>query len=162
VTLHRVATGSFTFEPRLDLIGPAPDAIRFHYALESGVVEGHALNAHLLGSGGEWSTVAGNGHVHVRAKCVLQTTEHSLIFAEYDGTCDIGEDGYEALLDGKAPPNTVMDLSFRFHASSGAFRRLNRLHCFGYGKRDYATSSLDLGLYRFLHENALDGWPPCA
>lgn len=156
IVLTELAVISLEFEPTIELIGPAPDAMRFHSALRSGSIRGAAFEAHALGRGGEWSSIRGDGYVLTQAQCILEARPGCFIFVDYSGTSYVGEDGYVALLEGHRLTKTRVDISLHFHASAGDLRWLNRTQCFGSGCRDYDKSTFTLPLYHFSH-TSFDG-----
>jgi Protein of unknown function (DUF3237) len=152
--LSKFGTASLAFEKRFECIGPSPDAIMLHHPLISGSVSCPSFQARTLPRGGEWSTVRADGLIVVDARCILETSEGGLIFVSYSGTCNVGEDGYDALLDGKSLGRAWLHVALRFHTSSHDYRWLNRLQCFGTGERDYIQSSLQVSIYAFIRDCA--------
>jgi len=152
VELSRLGAASLSFAEQFERIGPAPDAIMLHHPLKGGSVEGPGLRGRLLPRGGEWSTIRADGLVAVDARCILEAPDDQLVFINYVGTCDIGEDGYDALLDGEPLDYAWLDITLQFHSSAHEYRWLNRVLCFGTGKRDYARFTLDFSVCTVPHE----------
>jgi Protein of unknown function (DUF3237) len=148
VQLVEVAALALSFNPETIQIGPAPESLYFQHCVVSGRIHGSAIDAAVLRRGSEWAKVRGDGVLTVEIPFIFEAWPRKLVFAELRGVCNLGENGYEALLDGVPPNSTAIDLVINFHTSAVELRWLNRIHCVGAGRRDFQRSTLEATLYQ--------------
>ena len=146
--LVEVATLALTFDPETVHIGPAPEALYFQHCLASGRVRGDEIDATVLRRGTEWASLRGDGVLTVELRFIFEAWPRKFVLAELRGVCNLGENGYEALLDGVPPHSAAIDLVVTFHTAVGELRWLNRIHCVGAGRRDFRRSTLEATLYQ--------------
>jgi hypothetical protein len=97
----------------------------------SPVPEGIRVNIYVTG-GADWLTIRRDGIGIPDVRGTMETTDGALIYVTCIGTLDLGDDGYEEFLQGKAPASGIpIRSSPRFHTSYPDYVWLNRLLCLG-------------------------------
>ena len=128
------------YDPKQYIIGPAPDEILLHQALDSGEIRGPRLNLTAVPRvGGEWSTIRGDGIVYVESRYLFRTDADGLVCATFSGVYETGHDGYADALDGTLSLAARAILAIRFFTAEGGYRWLTRPQYLGVGERDFAS-----------------------
>ena len=131
-----------------EVIGPVPEGVRVNFYNAGGKFTGPRLRGKLReGAGGDWFMVRKDGMGLLDVRATFETDDGALIFITYQGFADLGEDGYDKFLQ-EGPPRVVHSrISPRFLTSHPKYLWLNRLHCFGVGIYEAATSSATYDIY---------------
>src|SRR5205823_5520217 len=80
--------------------------------------------------GGDWLTIRKDGVAILDVRATIETHDEALISLSYWGILDMGDNGYEAFLQGRPPASgTAIRMSARLSASHPGYLWLNRLHC---------------------------------
>jgi hypothetical protein len=115
-------------------IGPLAEGLRLNFYFTGGEVTGPKVVGKVRRGGGDWLTIRRDGIGILEVRGTMETQEGALIYVTLDGTADFGEDGYEQILQGKAPSSVPLRTSPRFHTTHPQYVWLNRLHCLGIGQ----------------------------
>jgi hypothetical protein len=118
-----------------EVIGPVPEGLRVNVEVTGGDVTGPKFAGRLCALSGDWVTVRRDGIAILDVRTTIETNDGALIYVDYSGTSDRGEDGYERSLQGGPPASgSPLYISPRFHTSHPDYVWLNRLHCVGVGR----------------------------
>jgi hypothetical protein len=118
-----------------EIIGPLAEGVRVNFYVTGGEVTGPKISGKILPVGGDWLTIRRDGVGLLDVRATLQTHDGALIYTAYNGTLDLGEDGYEKFLQGNPPPSgTPLYISPRLYSAHPDYAWVNRLHCLGIGK----------------------------
>lgn len=132
-----------------EIIGPTPDGLRlnwFWYPKE-GSVYGPVLNAKVRLLGGDWMTVRRDGIGVMDVRATLQTDDGAMLYVEYPGYFELGEDGYENALAGKWPQKASTRTTPVFHVADPRYLWLNRLPCLGIGEVNMDELGYEYDIY---------------
>ena len=132
-----------------EIIGPTPDGLRlnwFWYPKE-GSVYGPVLNAKVRLLGGDWMTVRRDGIGVMDVRATLQTDDGAMLYVEYPGYFELGEDGYENALAGKWPQKASTRTTPMFHVADPRYLWLNRLPCLGIGEVNLSEYAYEYDIY---------------
>lgn len=87
----------------------------------------------------------GVGILDVRA--TFQTHDGALIYTDYSGVVDVGEDGYQKFLRQDLPPFLSLRIVPRYHTAHPEYMWLNRIQCPGIGEVDMARLEVRYDVY---------------
>lgn len=137
----------FSYEATIgapELIGPVPEGLRANFYLTGGKVSGPKLQGKVLPVGGDWMLMRTDGVAVFDVRITLQADDGAIIFAAYNGLCDLGENGYQQFLAGQPPaPGSPLRIFPRFQTAHGDYTWLHRVACIGIGEAhvDFAGES---------------------
>jgi hypothetical protein len=117
-------------------VGVTPQGLRRTFYIQSGTCVGPRLNATIRPVGADWMLIQRDGVAIPNVRTTWETPEGALLYGEYSGTFDLGEDGYEKALRNQFPTFPVVQLAPRFVTSHPRYLWLNRLQCVGIGNVD--------------------------
>jgi hypothetical protein len=119
-----------------EIIGVTPEGIlvNWYWYPAEGVVAGPRLNAKVRQFGGDWMTIRRDGVGVMDVRATLETHDGALLFVNYLGHYELGENGYEDFLEHRWPSRAPTRTTPRFHASDARYRWLNRVQCVGIGE----------------------------
>jgi len=118
-----------------EMIGPVAEGLRLNVYVTKGEISGPKLQGKLRPVGGDWLTVRTDGVGILDVRATFETDDGALIYTNYTGVADFGEDGYQKLLDGAPPPSGLpLRVVPRYQTSHPAYSWLNRLQCLGIGQ----------------------------
>ena len=102
-----------------EIVGPTPEGIRinWYWYPSEGVVTGPKLNAKVRLLGGDWMTIRRDGIGVMDVRATLETHDGALLYVSYPGYFELGENGYQAALEGRWPARAPTRTTPRFHAS---------------------------------------------
>jgi hypothetical protein len=145
--LEHIASYTATLrEP--EVIGPLPEGLRVNRYVTGGEVVGPKLSGKIRPVGGDWLTIRRDGIGILDVRGTIETTDGALIYVSYTGILDLGENGYEEVLQGKPRASgTPIRTSPRFHTSHPDYLWLNRLHCLGIGQAFPERSEVAYDVY---------------
>ena len=115
-------------------LGVLPQGLRRTFYIRSGACAGPRLNAVIRPVGADWMVIQRDGVAIPNVRTTWETPEGALLYGEYSGTFDLGEDGYEKALRNQFPTLPVVQLAPRFVTSHPRYQWLNRLQCVGIGQ----------------------------
>jgi len=114
-----------------EVIGPVPEGLRINGYILGGEVPGPRVSGKLRPVGGDWLTIRKDGVAILDVRATIETHDGALIGLSYWGILDMGDNGYEAFLQGRPPASGT---PIRMSASHPGYLWLNRLHCLGIGQ----------------------------
>ena len=148
--LEHVLSFSVTVHKPLELIGETPAGLRMIGYVAGGEVTGPRLSGRIRPGGGDWLTVRPDGVVLLDVRATIETEERALIYIEYSGVMDLGDDGYARVLRGDLPASVRIQIAPRFLTAHPAFKWINRLQCVSVGELDTTTSNVRHDVYALL------------
>jgi hypothetical protein len=119
-----------------EIIGVTPEGItvEWYWYPSEGSVVGPKLNAKVRQLGGDWMTIRRDGVGLMDVRATLETPEGALIYVNYQGYYELGENGYQNVIDRRWPTRAPTRTTPRFHTAHPNYRWLNRLQCLGIGE----------------------------
>jgi hypothetical protein len=117
-------------------LGVLPQGLRRTFYILSGSCVGPRLNATIRSVGADWMVIQRDGVAIPNVRTTWETPEGALLYGEYSGVFDLGEDGYQNALGNRFPTLPVVQLAPRFVTSHPRYQWLNRLQCVGIGQVD--------------------------
>lgn len=81
-----------------------------------------AVCGKLRAVGADWLQLRRDGVANLDVRAMAETNDGALLYITYDGTIDLGENGYEDLLKGVMPPDPDRDAR-RHDRRTSAHRR---------------------------------------
>lgn len=145
--LEHILSYSVTLQQPLEVIGETPAGLRINAYVTGGEATGPRLRGPIRPVGGDWLTVRPDGVGLLDVRGTLETPEGALVYIEYSGVMDLGEDGYARVLRGDLPASVPIHVAPRFLTAHPAFMWLNRLQCVSIGALDPATSTVRYDTY---------------
>lgn len=128
----------FSFNATLDppeVIGPTPEGLRLNVYVTGGSVSGPKLNGKLRPVGADWLTIRLDGVAILDVRATIEADDGALIYVTYSGIMDLGEDGYDKMLNGEPVPSGVaIRISPFCRTSDAKYLWMNRTHCIGIGQ----------------------------
>ena len=96
----------FSFDALLESppesIGQVAEGIRVNFYCKGGEVTGPKLNGRCRPVGGDWLTTRTDGVAVLDVRTTLESHDGAVIAIAYSGVSDLGEDGYQRFLEGRA------------------------------------------------------------
>jgi hypothetical protein len=133
--LELLFTYRIGFQLPPEVVGPVPDGLRVIFPLTGGEFVGPHLSGTIRRIGDDWLTVRQDGIGHLHLRTMLETEDGAAIAYSFSGTIDLGEHGYDDLLNGRlAPDGTPFRSAVRLETAHPAYAWLNRLQCVGIGQ----------------------------
>ena len=132
-----------------EVIGPTPEGLRLNVYISGGEVSGPHLSGRVLPVGADWLIVRSDGVAVLDIRATLQTDDGALIYVEYQGMADAGEDGYHKFISGELPSRIPVRGAPRFHTSHPDYLWLNRIQCLNVGEADLENWVVGYDLYTF-------------
>jgi hypothetical protein len=117
-------------------LGVLPQGLRRTFYIVSGACVGPRLNATIRPVGADWMLIQRDGLAIPNVRTTWETPDGALLYGEYSGVFDLGEDGYENALRNQFPTRPVVQLAPRFVTSHPRYLWLNRRQCVGIGQVD--------------------------
>jgi hypothetical protein len=117
-------------------LGVLQEGLRRTFYILSGECVGPRLNAIIRPVGADWMVIQRDGVAIPNVRTTWETPEGALLYGEYSGVFDLGEDGYQNALHNQFPTLPVVQLAPRFSTSHPSYLWLNRLQCVGIGQVD--------------------------
>src|ERR1035437_5687076 len=102
-TLEHIFSYNVTVKPP-EVIGPIPEGIRSNWYIAGGEVQGPKLRGKLRPGGADWLTIRPDGVGIIDVRATIETHDGALIYVTYSGVVDLGEKGYQKVLQGEALP----------------------------------------------------------
>jgi hypothetical protein len=129
------------------VVGPAPEGMRLVFPVAEGEVTGPKFRGKVLRGGGDWLTVRSDGVQILDVRACTRTDDGAVIYVEYTGVGDLGEDGYQRFLRGDLPPRIPLRAGARFHAADPRYSWLNRLQCLLVGEAETGKGRVAYDVY---------------
>jgi hypothetical protein len=151
-SLEHILTYTGTLASPPEAIGPLPEGVRVNFYSTGGEFEGPGWNGRpirgrLRPVGGDWMTVRSDGVGLLDVRSTFETADGALILVVYQGTADLGADGYDRFLRGELPDVVELRTAPRFFTGHPDYQWLNRLHCLGIGEYDRASNRARYDVY---------------
>jgi len=147
--LEHICSIKATLASPPEVIGPTPEGLRINAYITGGEVRGPRLNGSLRPVGADWLTIRRDGVGVLDIRATMETEDGALIYVEYKGLADAGEDGYQKFLEGTPPPRIPIRGAPRFHTSHPDYLWLNRIQCLNVGEADLENWIVGYDLYTF-------------
>jgi hypothetical protein len=144
--LEHIFSLSITLAPT-EVIGPVPEGLRANAYVTGGEVAGPTIAGKLRPVGGDWLTLRRDGVCVLDIRATMETNDGALIYTAYGGIVDMGEDGYDAFLAGRASPVQSIRAAPRFWTAHPSYTWLNRLQCVAIGQVDLQRSVATYDVY---------------
>lgn len=145
-TLVRLAQVQASLAPP-QVIGMTPDGLRINFAITGGRITGDRLNATVEEGGADCLRIREDGTGIVAVRTTIRTDDAAIVYTEYSGVLDLGEDGYRRAVAGHFPQRPRVHLAPRFLCGAPAYAWLNRLQCVGIGYVTMADLEVNYDLY---------------
>lgn len=145
-TLVRLAQVQASLAPP-HVIGTTPDGLRMNFAIIGGRIAGERFNASVEKGGADCLCIRPDGTGIVAVRTTLRTDDGAVVYTEYSGVLDLGEDGYRRAVAGHFPQRPRVHLAPRFLCGAPAYAWLNRLQCVGIGYVTMADLEVNYDLY---------------
>jgi hypothetical protein len=133
--LDHLFTYRLGFRVPPEAIGPTPAGLRVNFYFSGGEFVGPELRGRIRPVGGDWLTIRPDGVGILDLRATFETEDGALIHAPFTAVIDLGEHGYQDLLQGRlAPDGTPFRSVPRYETAHPAYRWLNRVQCLGIGQ----------------------------
>jgi hypothetical protein len=134
-----------------EIIGETPTGllVNWFWSPNEGTVVGLDAPAKVRKVGGDWMTIRRDGIGVMDVRATVETAEGALIYADYQGYCDFGENGYERFLDRRWPAIAPTRTTPRLHTAHPKYTWLNRVQCIGVGAVHMKALLYTYDLYGF-------------
>ena len=130
-----------------ETIGTTQEGIKVNWYVSSGKFAGPKLNGKVRPVGGDWMTIRRDGVGKMDVRATLETTDGALIFINYLGYMEFGEEGYDNFLKKKWPPTLPTRTSPRLITAHPQYLWVNRMQCIGIGRVHMAEPIYEYDLY---------------
>jgi len=141
-------------------VGVTPQGLRRTFYIQSGACAGPRLNAIIRPVGADWMVIQRDGVAIPNVRTTWETPEGALLYGEYSGVFDLGEEGYEKALRNQFPTLPVVQLAPRFVTTHPRYLWLNRLQCVGIGQVDMERLFVQYDLHAVKGGQALGKGAP--
>jgi hypothetical protein len=130
-----------------ETVGLTPQGLRKNFYIESGSCVGPRLNATIRPGGGDWLLIQRDGVGWPSVRTTWETRDGAILFTDYYGVFDLGENGFANALEEKYPDRPTVHLAPRFATAHPDYLWINRLQCVGIGHVDMAKLQVGYDLY---------------
>lgn len=141
---------AFSYHAQLlapEVIGAVAEGVRANFYVTGGEATGPQLSGRLRAGGGDWFTLRTDGVGVLDVRATLQTADGALVYIEYRGITDLGEDAHAQFLQGVMPPKLVLRTSPRLSCAHPAHAWVNRCAFVGVGEIDMQTLVVSYDVY---------------
>ena len=121
---------------KMQRVGPGPDGLRIDWLIDEGRFVGPQLEGVVLPGAADFMRIRPDGVAIVDVRACLETTTGARIFVAYNGTVDLGIDGYTRALRGQFAALPPLVVTPTFETADPRLQWLNRVRCFGVGRVD--------------------------
>jgi hypothetical protein len=93
----------FTYRAELKLpvnVGPGPLGSRLFFAVVGGSLTGKRVNGRVLGGGGDWMLIDGDGLGRMDLRALLETDDGAVIYTQHQGLLELNEAVRQAMFVG--------------------------------------------------------------
>lgn len=133
-TMEYIFSYNVLLDPKMEVIGPTPEGLRINIYIQEGKVRGAKVNGKIRPVGADWLTLRQDGVGVMNVRATIETDDSALIFVEYSGVIDFGEDGYMLFLSGKIAEKVQIRAVPRYTTAHPDYLWLNRLQCVNIGE----------------------------
>jgi len=145
--MEHICSYTATLHHPFEVIGETPAGLRLNVYISGGELAGPRLRGRIRPVGADWLTVRPDGIGVLDVRTTVETHDGALIYLTYQGVLELGEDGYQRILNGDPPLRAPIQAAPRFLTSHRDYLWLNRLQCLNVGMADFATSSVSYDTY---------------
>jgi hypothetical protein len=145
--LEFVARLEGRLEPVPLVIGPTSEGLRINFPISGGTVDGPRLKATVIPGGADYYRLRPDGVALIDVHATLKTDDGAVIYVEYRGVSDMGEDGYEKGLQGQMPDVIRLHVAPRFHTAHPSYLWMNRRQFIGIGESRPGSNLVAYDLY---------------
>jgi len=146
-TMEHICSYGVTLHSPIEVIGETPLGLRVNAYVSGGTVEGPRIRGEFLPVGGDWLTVRSDGVGVLDVRATIRTHDEALIYVQYQGVLELGDDGYARMLAGNPPPRAQIRSAPRFLSAHPGYLWVNRLQCVNIGEVDFASASVSYDVY---------------
>lgn len=146
-TMEHICSYGVSLQTPFEVIGETPAGLRINAYVTGGRVEGARLSGEFLPVGGDWLTIRPDGVGVLNVRATIRTHDQALIYVQYQGVLELGEDGYARMLAGDPPPRAPIRSAPRLTSAHPDYLWVNRLQCVNIGEVDFATASVRYDVY---------------
>lgn len=146
-TMEHICSYGVTLHSPFEVIGETPLGLRVNAYVSGGTVEGPRIRGEFLPVGGDWLTVRSDGVGVLDVRATIRTHDQALIYVQYQGVLELGDDGYARMLAGNPPPRAQIRSAPRFLSAHPGYLWVNRLQCVNIGEVDFASASVSYDVY---------------
>lgn len=136
-----------TLKSPFEIIGQTPEGLRVNAYVSGGEVDGPKVKGRFLPVGADWLIVRPDGIGILDVRATLETHDGALIYVQYNGVAELGEDGYQKFLDGNPTTRFSIRAVPRYITSHPQYLWLNRLQCVNIGEADLVESYAAYDVY---------------
>jgi len=133
-----------------EVIGPTPEGLRMNVYVTGGEVTGPRLQGKLRPAGGDWLTIRPDGIGILDVRGTIEADDGALIFVQYKGVGEAGEDGYQRFLEGNPPERLPLRVVPRYITSHEDYLWLNRLQCVNVGEANLVDWVVSYDVYALM------------
>jgi hypothetical protein len=146
-TMEHIFSYTATLQSPPEAIGPTPEGLRLNIYITGGEVTGPRLQGRILPVGADWLTIRPDGVGILDVRATVETDDGALIYTNYQGVGDAGEDGYQRFLEGNPPSRIPLRVVPRHLTSHPDYLWLNRLQCVNIGEADLENWVVSYDVY---------------
>jgi hypothetical protein len=117
-----------------EIIGPVAQGFRLNAYFVEGTVSGPKVNGKIIPVGGDFITVRTDGVGDIDVRLTIQTDDEALIYQTNTGVLELGENGYEDLMNQNMQGIPQIRACIRFQTAHPKYQWLNRKQCIGIGQ----------------------------
>jgi hypothetical protein len=145
--MEHIFSYTSTLQSPPEAIGPTPEGLRLNIYITGGEVTGPRLQGRILPVGADWLTIRPDGVGILDVRATVETDDGALIYTNYQGVGDAGEDGYQRFLEGTPPSRIPLRVVARPLTSHPDHPWLNRLQCVKIGEADLENWVVSYDVY---------------
>ena len=121
----------------MDEVGPGPFGNRVIVTVTGGQVEGDRIKGTIVGAGGDWLLVCGDGFGRLDVRATFKTHDGAMIYVQYHGVVEVTED-IAAILGGASNSVNYGDQYFftnpRLETGDERYKWVNQTQFLGQGR----------------------------
>ena len=144
--LEHIFSYTVTVNPP-ERIGPVAEGIKANFYVTGGKVGGPKGNGKILPVGGDWLTIRTDGVAILDVRATIETNDSALIYTAYSGVMDLGNEGYQNVIQQKVPLVIPIQTAPRYYTAHPEYQWINRLQCVGVGKSDMSRLEISFDIY---------------
>lgn len=132
--MEHIFSYSVDLDGDMEVIGPTPEGLRVNVYITGGEITGPKVSGKIRPVGADWLTVREDGVGIMSVRATMETDDQALIYVEYSGVIETGEDGYGRFLEGSLPARMPIRAVPRYITAHPDYLWLNRLQCVNIGE----------------------------
>jgi hypothetical protein len=139
-----------TLDGNVEMIGPVAEGLRMNAYVTGGEVTGPRLQGKVRPVGADWLTIRTDGVCILDVRATMESHDGALIYVEYGGVADPGEDTYQRFLDGNPPESLVIRAVPRVRTSHPDYLWMNRIQCVSIGEASLVDWVVSYDVYGLM------------